>query len=101
MTEESPKFFNEENAILRTLIHEWGTKSYEFKLDRLNNIFQDKINNESVFRAHYYFGAKPESESPDALVHLLCYKEYGGSAGILGFLINEIELGEKDDSDYF
>ena len=101
ITEDSPNFSNVENAVLRTLIHEWGTKSYEFRLDRLNNIFQDKIKKESVFRAHCYFGAKPESESPDTLMHLLCYKEYGGSAGILGFLINEIELGEKDDSDYF
>ena len=101
ITEDSPKFSNVENAILRTLIHEWGTKSYEFRLDRLNKIFQDKIDKESIFKAHCYFGAKPESESPDTLMHLLCSKEYGGSAEILSFLISEIELGEKDDSDYF
>jgi len=99
--EDFGKFSNVENAILKTLIHNWGTKSYEFRLDRLNKISQDEIKKELIFKAHCYFGAKLESESPDALMHLLCYREYGGSAGILGFLINEIELGEKDDSDYF
>ena len=104
--EDSSKFSEVENAVLRTLIHKWGTKSYEFRLDRLSVINGSKISEgenkkEYIFKAHCYFGAKAESENPDALVHLLCSIEYGGSTGALDFLINEIELGEKDDSLYF
>lgn len=103
--EDSSKFSDVENAILRTIIREWGTKSYEFRLDRRNVITGNEISDkehkkEFVFKAHCYFGAKPKSEQPDALIHLHCYIEYGGSTGALDFLINEIELGEKDDSFY-
>lgn len=106
ISDDSAKFSDVENAVLRTLIHKWGTKSYEFRLDRLSVINANKIQEgenkkESIFKAHCYFGAKAESENPDALVHLLCSIEYGGSTGALDFLINEIELGEKDDSLYF
>jgi len=103
--EDSPKFSDVENAILRTIIQEWGTKSYEFRLDRQDIITDNKIakkeqKKEFIFKAHCYFGAKPKSEQPDALIHLHCYMEYGGSIGVLDFLLKEIELGEKDDSFY-
>lgn len=103
--DDSPKFFDVENAILRTMIRGWGTKSYEFRLDRRNVITSNEISEkehkkELIFKAHCYFGAKPKSDQPDALIHLHCYIEYGGSTGALDFLINEIELGEKDDSFY-
>jgi hypothetical protein len=69
-------------AILKTLIHEWGTKSYEFRLHK---------NNKNLFRAHCYFGSKPDNETQDCFPHLKIYSKYGGPLDSLKFLMNEIE----------
>lgn len=63
ISDDSAKFSDVENAVLRTLIHKWGTKSYEFRLDKLSVINDNKISEkenkkEYIFKAHCYFGAK-------------------------------------------
>lgn len=50
-------------AILRTLIRSLGTLSYEFSLEKNNNL---------IFRAHTYFGQKEGSDTPDCLPHMRC-----------------------------
>ncbi|NER99599.1 MAG: hypothetical protein F6J86_38275 [Symploca sp. SIO1B1] len=88
-----------ENALLCTLIKEWGTKSYEFSLDRKPNLseasFQDKDHKaklENLFKAHCYFGLK-QGSTQDSFQHLKCYSRYyGGSTGVLNFLLKEIGL---------
>jgi hypothetical protein len=93
-----------ETAILHTLIREWGTKSYEFSLKKtLNtaNVNSDSISfdedaqktqTEALFRVHCYFGLNPFSKNQDSLQHLKCYKECGGSVGVLRFLLAELGL---------
>lgn len=94
-----------ETALLRTLIKEWGTKSYEFSLSKLplldveNNAangkskdsqIAEKKKTETIFRSHCYFGAKPESQNPDALQHLYSYFKDGGSTNALRFIMQEL-----------
>ena len=94
-----------ENALLRTLIKEWGTKSYEFSLERKAlsdesslSTNQTKIESESQteikkrFKAHCYFGLKPKSNTQDLLQHLNCCPKFGGSTGALNFLLHELGL---------
>ncbi len=81
-----------ENAVLQTLIKEWGTKSYEFSLE-LNHLNQNNNSNKNnKFRAHCYFGLKPGSRNQDSLQHLKCYKVCGGSTEALKFLIRELGI---------
>jgi hypothetical protein len=85
---ETPEIIHSvENSLLRTLIQEWGTKSYEFSLDK-------KVDNkqESLFRAHCYFTSNGASSSPqDNLQHLHCFtQKYGGSSQALSFLLSEL-----------
>lgn len=68
------------STILRTLIHKWGAKSYEFSLSK------DK---EKLFRAHCYFGFKPTSSTQDRFPHFKSFKSYGGAFGALNFLLEE------------
>lgn len=77
-----------ENSLLRTLIQEWGTKSYEFSL---NGISTTDNQQKSVFRAHCYF-ANGSSPSPqDTFQHLHCFTgNYGGSVQTLNFLLSEL-----------
>ncbi|MBD1933336.1 MULTISPECIES: hypothetical protein [Cyanophyceae] len=88
-----------ENALLRTLIKEWGTKSYEFSLDRKPDSSEassqdadNKAELENLFKAHCYFGLKQDS-TQDSLQHLKCHSRYyGGSTGVLKFLLRELGL---------
>ncbi len=68
-----------ENSVLRTLIHEWGTKSYEFSLDKAK---------EKLFRSHCYLGPKPQSQTQDRFPHFKCFREYGGTEKTFEFLLN-------------
>ncbi|MBF2008191.1 MAG: hypothetical protein IGS49_22785 [Chlorogloeopsis fritschii C42_A2020_084] len=93
------KMSNAEDAILLTLIKEWGTKSYEFQLDReltSAEIEIDKLKKVKVkhlIKAHCYFGLKPHSTTQDSLQHLKCYSGYyGGSTSVLEFLLRELGL---------
>lgn len=69
-----------ENVVIKTLIQEWGTKSYEFSLDNKNK---------RIFRAHCFFGSKPGSTTQDQFPHFKAYKQYGGDSKIIDFLIHE------------
>lgn len=91
------KISDAEDAILLTLIKEWGTKSYEFKLDEelpSTEIETDKLRKVQVkhlIKAHCYFGLKPNSSTQDSLQHLKCYSGYyGGSTRVLDFLLKEL-----------
>lgn len=91
------KMSNAEDAILLTLIKEWGTKSYEFQLDREltgDEIDTDKLKKDKlkpIIKAHCYFGLKPNSTTQDSLRHLKCYSGYyGGSTSVLEFLLKEL-----------
>ena len=78
-----------ENALLRTLIQEWGIKSYEFSLDKVNN---SNGKSEKLFRAHCYFANGSSSSPQDSLQHLRCFTgDYGGSTQALKFLLSELK----------
>ncbi len=89
-----------ESALLRTLIKEWGTKSYEFGLAREHTLrdadsgdSERKVQSEELFKAHCYFGLKPESKTQDSLQHLKCYSGYAnGSTSVLKFLLTELGI---------
>ncbi|MDZ8034998.1 hypothetical protein [Nostoc sp. DedSLP04] len=104
---EQEKISNAEDAILFTLIKDWGTKSYEFELDRelipneiktgilIANEIETEILTEvklkQIIKAHCYFGLKPNSKTQDSLQHLKCYSGYyGGSTRVLEFLLKEL-----------
>jgi hypothetical protein len=78
-----------EDAILKTLIQEWGAKSYEFELE-LKEIKKEGASFKKIFRAHCYFGLSKSRNNQDSLQHLKCYSKYGGSDGCLTFLLSHI-----------
>jgi hypothetical protein len=71
------------NKIIRTLIKEWGTKSYEFKLES---------NDEKLFRAHCYFGLKPFGDTQDCFPHFKSYLNFGGTSQAIEFLLEEMNV---------
>ena len=87
-----PDFFTTpkvEEAITKTLIREWGAKSYEFILEKKATEHEKK---EKLFRAHCYFGRNSETRGEDSFPHLKCYAEYGNSLGALKFLLRELSI---------
>ena len=76
-----------ENALLKTIIHDWGTKAYEFSLERKEDDLSQRV---KKFKAYCNFGLRPELKNEDALLHLKCYSEYGNSNGALEFLLEEL-----------
>jgi hypothetical protein len=99
-SDDVEKISHVENALLRTLIKEWGTKSYEFSLDRERiskeaetEDLENKAQSKKLFRAHCYFGLKPNSTTQDSLQHLRCFSGYyGGSTSVLEFILRELRL---------
>lgn len=78
-----------ESSLLRTLIQEWGTRSYEFSLDGMSETENKQI---GTFRAHCYFANGPSPSPQDSLQHLHCFTgNYGGSSQALNFLLSELE----------
>lgn len=99
LADDPTKMNDVEDALLLTLIKKWGTKSYEFCLDRdlsLINLESEALQQkkcEYLFKAHCYFGMKPNSKTQDSLQHLKCHSGYyGGSTGVLSFLLKELGL---------
>lgn len=95
---DKDKLLLAENAIIRTLIHEWGAKSYEFSLEREVVTEEHGSDNErstqrteKIFRAHCYFGFKQDSKMQDSLQHLKCYSQYGSNLDALSFLLKELK----------
>jgi hypothetical protein len=76
-----------ENTILRTLIHEWGTRSYDFKLSEKLEDGKEIC----IFRGHCYFGNVEPQESgivrQDSLQHIKTYKKYGGLDAAFNFMV--------------
>lgn len=103
---ESEAFKKAENAIIRTLVKDWGTKSYEFSLDERNpvperrrrrnpsSLSQDDTELKPVFLAHCFFGEDMKSGTQDGLQHLHCAMSHGGSEATLQFLLRELLLNE-------
>lgn len=88
-------------SILRTMIKEFGPKSYELKIDRRGEKDSDPFSSideleeeeetvpadDRLLRAHCYFGGKPAESGQDGFQHLNCWSNYGGSYGALRFLL--------------
>ena len=75
-----------ENQFIRIIIHEWGTKSYEFSLDH---------GTDKIFRAHCYFGSKKNAKTQDRFPHFKSFLQYGGCFNALKFLLLENELSKS------
>jgi hypothetical protein len=72
-----------DRALLQTILHEWGVKSYNFSVTT-----PDK----RTFQAHCYFGTEEGSDTPDAFPHLLTLVGRGGSFAALDFLLREMSM---------
>lgn len=68
-----------QNSVLRTLIHRWGTKSYEFSINKAK---------EKLFKSHCFFGLKTHSQTQDRFPHFKCFREYGGTEKTFEFLLD-------------
>lgn len=95
IADDKTKMVDAEDAILLTLIKEWGTKSYEFQLDReltpseIEAETLKKVTRKCLIRTHCYFGLKPDSKTQDSFLHLRCY---GSSTSVLEFLLKELGI---------
>ncbi|MDZ8238745.1 MAG: hypothetical protein RMZ69_16630 [Nostoc sp. ChiQUE01a] len=87
--EETSKLVNTlENALLRTLIHDWGLKSYEFSLDKKSD---ENGKQKGIIRSHCYF-SNGKLKHQDSFQHLSCFVEnYGGSVQALKFILSELQ----------
>ena len=56
-----PESFDDE--VLRTIIKKYNPKSYEFNIKSLDD-------NNSISRAHMFFGKRPQAKSQDKFSHL-------------------------------
>jgi len=86
-----PAWFDE--VILRTLLREFGSLSYEFSLE---DRFKRKL-----FRAHSYFGVKPNSTSPDSFAHLNVFTTWQDDLRQLQFILDHMDddHGENNRSE--
>lgn len=76
-----------ESGILKTLIREWGTNSYEFRLSKKS---EDGGTDKPLFRGHCYFGLRTNLETEDSFQHIKCYKETRGHLGASNFLTSHL-----------
>lgn len=84
-----------DRALLRKILREWGTKSYEF-------ILHDGGEDAPLARMRVYFGAdtpKDGKQTQDTIQHVHCYAKYGGSTGALKFILEEWQAAHVDDQD--
>lgn len=79
-----PQPYRFDEVILRTLIREFGTLSYELSLRRTEG---DKL-----LRAHCYFGLRQERSSPDIFPHVRFFSNWRDVADQFTFLVDN--LGE-------
>jgi hypothetical protein len=83
-----PERFDE--VVLRTLIREYGARSYEFSLASKNG--------ERMLRLNTYFGVVGDVPSPDALAHFHVYVTWRNDLDQLRFLLDNLELENHDAS---
>ncbi|MGB2927121.1 MAG: hypothetical protein WBB82_17615 [Limnothrix sp.] len=92
---EDPLLFSKvEDEITKTLMREWGTRSYEFSLEQEIKDYEKLEKSKRLIRGHCYFGNGNPTQGQDCLKHIKCYAEWGGSRKMLEFLLRE--LGESD-----
>jgi hypothetical protein len=100
-----------EHALRRMVLHEWGTKAYQFILEPKHDEeaeddgddSADASDNEDVtalgMRMHVIFGTEtPRAKGTatiDSLQHVHCYARYGGSTRALRFILQEMENEEE------
>lgn len=84
-----PSRFDE--VILKTLIKEYGTLSYEFSLESAGEV---------IFRAHSYFGLKPRSKSRDSFPHLNLHIRYCPDLQQLRFVLDHLRMERQSDESY-
>lgn len=70
-----------EETVLRTLIREFGTKSYEFSLE---------TKSDKIMKAHFYFGTRPEIPGPDTFPHVNCFTSWRHDKEQFMFLLRHI-----------
>lgn len=70
-----------DEVILRTLLRELGTLSYEFKLEN---------HKETLFHAHSYFGLKQKVPSPDRFPHMKIIRSSRSDLQQLEFLLEHL-----------
>jgi hypothetical protein len=70
-----------DQAMLRTVLREWGLKSYNFSVTTPNG---------RQFCAHCYFGADDDADNADSFPHFHCQIKRGGSNAALKFLLSEM-----------
>ena len=67
-----------ERALLRTLVREWGTRGYEFKMRW----------EEKQIRGYFFFGG--QKLGPDQLTHIKTYKHDGWSSRTRDFVVSHL-----------
>lgn len=72
--------------VMKTMVKEMGTKSYELTLQNSEN--------EDMFSAHCYFGNIEMKGDQDSLQHLKCSMSLKGNWGALRFLLKELGFDE-------
>jgi hypothetical protein len=75
-----------DEVILRTLIREYGTLSYEFSLEQ---------ENELLFRSHTYFGQRRNMDSPDKFPHMNLHTTKRGDLEQISFLLDYLRRNEN------
>lgn len=95
-----------ERALLRQILREWGTKSYEFILQSQGEVdaeIDDGVAvgtvgmTKAIARMHIYFGTEgahySETSTIDSLQHIHCFQKegFGGSTKALQFILSEAE----------
>lgn len=87
-TEKSEEFSHVNSSVLNLLIKDWDPKSYEFSLENQN---------QTIFKAHCYFGygllafgekrLTTSINQKKDLPHLHCYHDCNGTRGVIIFLL--------------
>ena len=81
-----------DEVILRTLLREFGALSYEFSLG-------DKDGNR-LFRAHNYFGLKPETTSADSFPHSRVFTTWQNDLDQLHFLLHHLGVDDGNEGEF-
>ncbi|MBS4059424.1 MAG: hypothetical protein KG029_03405 [Bacteroidetes bacterium] len=78
---------NLQEIILRTLIREFGAKSYEFSLVK---------DGERLFKSHIYFGMRPNFPTADSFPHIRCYTGWKSDRDQFTFILDHLLLNNEN-----
>jgi hypothetical protein len=81
-----PKLFDE--VVLRTLIREYGARSYQFSLTHKDD---------NLLRLHTCFGVSQEGSGPDALAHHRMFFGWNNDLAQMRFLLGNLEARDHAD----